>query len=194
MPRTKLTDAQKEMVRALPPREKDTLLLRLIAKDDLLLEQLTYRHLEHEATLDERVDELREFFRRLCSPQAELSPGELMMRFRQASGYLTRHVRVTKNKLGEVQLLVELLHYGLDANLRRMRQRYRSPGRWYKLAQYLCKRLPTTMRKADKLHPDLWLEFEGQLNDLLQLIWDTPELNGEAERTGLARRWEPASS
>ena len=194
MPRTRLTDAQKEMVRALPPREKDKLLLRLIAKDDLLLEQLTYRHLEHEATLDERVDELRDYFRRLCGPVAGMSPGILMMRFRQASGYLTRHVRVTGNKLGEVQLLVELLHYGLDANLRPMRQRYRSPARWHKLAQYLAKRLPTAMRKADKLHPDLHLEFEPQLNDLLQLIWDTPELSGEAERRDLPRRWAPAGA
>lgn len=194
MARTKLTDAQKDMVRALPPREKDRLLLRLIAKDDLLLEQLSYRHLEHEATLDERAGELREYFRRLCGPIEGMSPGILMMRFRQGSGYLTRHVRVTKNKLGEVQLLVEMLHYGLDQNLRPMRQRYRSPARWHKLAQYLCKRLPTTMRKADKLHPDLWLEFEPQLNDLLRLIWDTPELSGEAERSGLPRRWEPANA
>lgn len=179
------------MVRELPAREKDKLLLRLIGKDDLLLEQLTYRHLEREATLEERVDELREYFRRLCGPLEGLSPGMLMMRFRQGSGYLTRHVRVTKNKLGEVQLLVELLHYGLDQNLLPMRQRYRAQRRWDKLSQYLSKRLPTLMRKADKLHPDLWLEFEGQLNDLLQLIWDTPELSGEAERTGLARRWEP---
>ena len=194
MPRTKLTDEQKDMVRALPEREKDKLLLRLVAKDELLLEQLTFKYLEHEATADERADELREFFRRLCGPVKGMSPGILMMRFRQASGYLTRHVRVTKNKLGEVQLLVELFHYGLDQNLRPMRQRYRSPQRWYKLAVYLSKRLPTAMRKADKLHPDLWLEFEGQLNDLLQLIWDTPELSGEAERQGLPRRWEPTAA
>lgn len=179
------------MLRALPPREKDKLLLRLVAKDPVLLEQLSYRHLEHEATLDERVGELREYFRRLCGPVEGMSPGILMMRFRQASGYLTRHVRVTRDKLGEVQLLIELLHDGLDRNLRPMRQRYRAPARWRKLAQYLCKRLPTVMRKADKLHPDLHLEFEPQLNDLLQLVWDTPELSGEAERTGLARRWEP---
>ena len=179
------------MVRALPAREKDKLLLRLIAKDDLLLEQLTYRHLEREATLDQRAGELRDYYRRLCGPLEGMSPGILMMSFRQGSGYITRHVRVTRDKLGEVQLLVDMLHYGLDANLRAMRRQYRNPRRWIKLAQYLCKRLPTTMRKADKLHPDLYLEFEGQLNDLLQLIWDTPELSGEAERTGLARRWEP---
>ena len=189
MPRTKLTDEQKDMVRELPTKEKDKLLLRLIAKDDVLLEQLTFKYLEHEATTDERSDLLREHYRRLLAPIG-LSPGQLMMRLRKASGMLSRHVRLTKDKLGEVAMLVDMIHFLLDKNLDAMRKRHRSPARWLKFSRYVVKRLPTLMKKADKLHPDLWLDFEGQLNEVLTMIWDSPEMNEEAEKAGLARRWE----
>jgi hypothetical protein len=189
MPRTKLSDEQKDMVRELPTKEKDKLLLRLIAKDDVLLEQLTFKYLEHEATVDERADLLREHYRRLLAPIG-LSPGQLMMRLRQASGKLGRHVRVTKDKLGEVAMLVDMIHYMLTENLDAMRKRHRAPARWFKFSRYVVKRLPTLMKKADKLHPDLWLDFEGQLNEVLTMIWDTPEMSEEAEQAGLVRRWE----
>ncbi len=176
------------MVRQLPEREKDKLLLRLIAKDALLLEQLSFLHLEHGETTEERVDELREYFgERVGDVSWDLSPGELMMQIRYCSGYLTRHVRVTKNKLGEVQLMVELLHLALDTHLPRMRKRYHNPSRWAKLAPYVVKRIPTLLKKAEKLHPDLWVEFEAQLNDMLLLVHDTPELNWAAERENLPR-------
>lgn len=189
MPRTTLSDEQKIMVRELPTKEKDKLLLRLIAKDDVLLEQLTFKYIEHEETTEERGELLREHYRRLLAPIG-LSPGQLMMRLRQASGKLGRHVRVTKDKLGEVAMLVDMIHYLLSENLDPMRKRYRSPARWYKFSRYVVKRLPTLMKKADKLHPDLWLDFEGQLNEVLTMIWDTPEMSEEAEKADLARRWE----
>jgi hypothetical protein len=189
MARTTLSDEQKLMIRELPLKEKDKLLLRLIAKDDVLLEQLTYKYLEYEQTLDERGDAVREYYLRLLAPIG-LSPGQLMMRIRQASGRLGRHVRVTKDKAGEVILLVDMLHYALAENLDAMRKKYRSPGRWYKFSRYVVKRIPALLKKADKLHPDLWLEFEGKLNELLTMIWDTPEMSEEAERADLISRWE----
>ena len=190
MPSTPLTDEQKTMIRELPVREKDKLLLRLIKKDDLLLEQLTYEHIEHGSTLELRADEQREYYREQLGKHKGGTPDALMKRMRKASGYLTRHVRVTKDKLGEVSMLTDMLHYALDQNLAPMRKRFRNPNRWYRLAKYVSSRLGPLTRKADKLHPDYWIEFEGQLNDLLLLVHDTPELNGEAERQGVPRRWD----
>ena len=193
MARVTLTDEQKHMIRDLAPREKDKLLLRLIAKDELLLEQLTFEHLEHGETTAERTDEIREFLREALKPERRLSPGELMMAMRRVSGYVTRHARVTKDELSEVELVTEMLHYGLDQNLAAMRRRYRNYDRWHKLALYVTKRIPTLTRKADRLHPDLWLEIEPKLNDLLLMLHDTPELNAEAERQGLPREWRGPS-
>ncbi len=179
------------MLVSLPIREKDKLLLRLVAKDALLLEQLNFQHLEAGQTTDERVDDVRAIMRRYVgSDVAGLSPGELMMQLRAVSGKLTKHVKVTKDTLGEVQLTVEMLHLALDQHLASMRKRFRSANRWEKFAPYLVKRVQTTINRANKLHPDLWMEFEGQLNDLLTMIHDCPELNEVAERLGLARRWE----
>ena len=192
MPRTPLTPEQKDMVRELPPREKDKLLLRLIAKDALLLEQLTFTHLEHGETADERHGELMDFVHDVLSAERGYSPGELMMAMRRVSGYVTRHARVTKDKLSEVLLITEMLHFGLDAHVRRLRKRYRNYDRWHKLAMYVTKRVPTLLRKAEKLHPDLWLEVSPKLNDLLLMMHDTPELSREAARQGLPRRWAGA--
>ena len=193
MARVKLTDEQKSMIRELPLREKDKLLLRLIAKDELLLEQLTFQHLEQGETVDERADEMMDFLRETLRGEIGYSPGELMMAMRRVSGYVTRHARVTKDKLSEVALITEMLHYGLDQHTARMRRRYRNYDRWYKFSMYVTKRVPTLLRKADKLHPDLWMEVEGKLNELLVMIWDTPELSGEAERQALPREWVPGS-
>lgn len=116
------------------------------------------------------------------------------MAMRRVSGYITRHARVTKDKRSEVELVTEMLYYGLDEHLGRMRRRYRNYDRWYKFSMYVTKRVPTLLRKADKLHPDLWMEVESKLNGLLLMIWDTPELNGEAERQGLPRKWAAGES
>ncbi len=190
MARTTLTDEQKAMVRALAPKEKDKLLLRLIAKDALLLEQLTFTHLEDGASTDDRAGDFRTIYKnRLGGWTGRISPGELMMQLRYCSGDLSRHVRVTKDKLGEVQLAVEMIHFALDDNTKAMRQRYRNAGRWEKLALWIAKRLKTIIAKADKLHPDLWLDFEGQLNEVLLMVHDTPELNRAAEAQGVPRQW-----
>ena len=188
MARAKLTDEQKDMVRELPPREKDKLLLRLIAKDALLLEQLSFTHLEHGETVEERSAELMDFLHDVLGAGKGYSPGELMMAMRRVSGYVTRHARVTKDKASEVDLITEMLYFGLDRHLPRMRKRFRNYERWHKFALYVTKRVPTLLRKAEKLHPDLWLEVAPKLDELLLMIWDAPELSREAERQGLPRR------
>ncbi len=198
MARTKLTAEQKAMLLALPIKEKDKLLLRLIAKDPMLVEQLSFQHLEAAtpaataAATDDRAAEVREYIAAALDKAYGISPGELMMQLRYVSGQITKHVRVTKDKLGEVQLWVEAMYTALDHHLRRMQKRYSSSDRWDKFAEYIVKRLVTVMNKASKLHPDLWLEFQPQLNEVLIVIHDTPQLRGSAERHGLPRRWEGA--
>ena len=196
MARVKLSAEQKSMVLSLPPKEKDKLLLRLIAKDPLLVEQLSFQHLEGAApeVVDDRATEVRSFIDQALDASKGLAPGELMMELRYISGRITKHVRVTKDKLGEVQLWVEAIYTALDHHLRRMQRRYARGERWEKFAEYVAKRLLTAMTRASKLHPDLWMEFEDKLNQALILVHDAPELRGAAERNGLPRRWEGGTS
>lgn len=190
MARTKLSDEQKEMIRMLSLKEKDKLLLRLIAKDDVLLEQLTYTHLEMGETLEERRQDVVVFFQNVLSKQARPTrPDTLLKKLRTASGRLGKHVRVTKDKLGEVSLLVDLLNFALDEHLEAMRRRYVSPYDWYRLAHYIAKRFGPLFKKANKLHPDLWMEFEPKLNDLLMVLHDCPELNLAMEEHQVPKQW-----
>ena len=196
MARVKLSAEQKSMLLSLPLKEKDKLLLRLIAKDPLLVEQLSFQHLDAAAptATEERSDEVREYMTYVLDARHQHSPGELMMELRYISGRITKHVRVTKDKLGEVLLWVEAIYTALDHHLRRMQRRYAKGERWMKFAEYVAKRLVTVMAKASKLHPDLWMEFEDKLNQALIMVHDAPELRGAAERNGLPRRWEGGTS
>lgn len=51
----------KNTIIAISQKEKDKLLLRLCAKDDLLIEQLHYKLLEDEADLTHRCESLMQF-------------------------------------------------------------------------------------------------------------------------------------
>lgn len=180
------------MLLALPIQEKDKLLLRLIAKEPMLMEQLSFQHLDAAApeVVDDRAAEVREYMDAALDTRYAISPGELMMQLRYVSGAITKHVRVTKDKLGEVQLSIEAIHLALDRHLRKMQKKYSRGERWLKFSEYIAKRLLTMMTKASKLHPDLWMEFETQLNDTLVMFHDAPELRAAAERNGLPRRWQ----
>ena len=191
MARIKLTPKQREMLLALPLKEKDKLLLRLVAKEPMLLEQLSFEHLEKGRTADERANELRTMMReQIPSYAGHLTPGEVMMGLRSLSGDISRYKRVTKDKFGELDLMLEGLSLALGVHVRPMRKRYPQQARWDKLAMYVAKRLKTTIDQASKLHPDLWLELEPRVNKVLDILHDTPELRGAAERVGLERRWD----
>ena len=165
------------MIRALPLRDKDKLLLRLVAKDGLLLEQLSYRHIEHSGTCEERVAELRAYFAERLGGARQMTPKELLSQVRKASAYVTRHVRVTGDKLSEVELLVDLLTRVLEVHMPRYRRGHgRRQDHIRRLGAYVAGRLGPLLRKAEKLHPDLHLEIGPGLDELLALAWSTEEV------------------
>ena len=61
MARAKLSEELKKEIKALPSKEKDKLLMRLIPKDSKLVDQLEYKLVEEEGTLEFRRDDMREY-------------------------------------------------------------------------------------------------------------------------------------
>ncbi|GAA4448328.1 hypothetical protein GCM10023189_06020 [Nibrella saemangeumensis] len=158
-------ELKKAIVR-MPAGEKDKLLLRLITKDPLLTERLQFELIEGSTTTNERRDAIKQFIDRTAKLKQD-SAGWVMMDMRTASGYISRHVKVTKDKYGDVELSLYLLNTFYDHHMETLRH-YGS--RTDKAAQYIAKRTEQMLKKLTKLDPDYFIEFEGDVNRLLPRV------------------------
>ncbi|MGF1534533.1 MAG: hypothetical protein ACFCUI_12585 [Bernardetiaceae bacterium] len=163
----KLTDELKTAILDMPPKEKDKLLIRLIRKDKLLVEQLQFQLLGSPAEQLEMRQTIEERIIKFARAGYSWTPGLLMMEMRSFSGDITRYAKITKDALGEVVLSVLLLHHYLKENRAMLEgEAYRAD----KFAGYVVSKLKSTLKKATKLHPDLHLEFSDELTDLIRYL------------------------
>lgn len=158
-------DLKKAIVR-MPQGEKDKLLLRLIAKDDILVERLAFELVEHKETLDTRREIIKSAINRLAKSSYDW-PGWAMMDMRSLSGDITRHVKVTKDAYGEVELQLHMLNSYFDEQTDLLRF-YNS--RSDKTAEYIAKRTEQLLKKLNKLNPDYYIDFELSVNRLLERV------------------------
>lgn len=167
----KIEDALKAAIVRMPVKEKDKLLLRLVTKDEKLINRLIFELLEDGATLDERATALRKkILRELPAAESKyLTPGLLMMELRYLSGRITEHVGATKDKVGDVSLTILLFVEAFRRHLPMLNMH--PPKRSEKLAFYMLRRMATILKKAEKLDEDYHLEFRKDLNDLLAFLW-----------------------
>ncbi len=158
-------DLKKAVIR-LPGVEKDKLLLRLIAKDATLTEKLNFELVEHGKTIYERRSLIRQFIDRIAH-QKQDTPGWVMMDMRTVSGYISRHLKVTNDKYGEVDLSLYLLNTFYEQHAHLL-QKYNA--RSDKAAQYIARRTDQVLKKARKLDPDYHIEFADDINKLLSWV------------------------
>lgn len=185
----KLDEQLKLAIARMPQKEKDKLLLRLVAKDSKLVERLIFQLIEGGETADERAREVRREIERHLphSDQKYLTPGILMMTLRDLSGRITAHVAATKDKSGEVILTCFLLAEALRRNADLLR---RMPKRTDTFAPYVVKKLVGILKKAEKLHEDLHLEFRRDLDEALAFVHDYAPTQALAREYFLPRRFE----
>ncbi|GAB4027586.1 hypothetical protein [Spirosoma koreense] len=174
----------KKAIVRMPGAEKDKLLLRLIAKDVVLTEKLQFELVEEGKTVDERRELIREFIDRTAKLHAD-SSGWLMMDMRTVSGYISRHLKVTKDKYGEVDLMLYMLNTFYEQNAHLL-QKYNS--RTDKAAEYIAKRTDQVIKKATKLDPDYHIEFADEINRLLSWVHYTAPAH-YARQLGLPKEW-----
>lgn len=163
-----LTADLKRAITRLPESEKDKLLLRLISKDALLVERLEFELIEHSETVEERRMIIREFIDRTVRLKQD-SAGWIMMDMRTISGYITRHLKVTKDKYGEVELGLYMLNSFFEEHPDKLKT-YNS--RTDKCAQYIAKRTDQILKKLLKLDADYHIEFLDDTNTLLRCLYE----------------------
>ncbi|MBC3784979.1 hypothetical protein [Spirosoma utsteinense] len=174
----------KKAIVHMPGVEKDKLLLRLVAKDAILTEKLQFELVERGQTIDDRRTMIRDFILRTATLNAD-TPGWLMMDMRTVSGYISRHLKVTKDKYGEVELMLSMLNTFYDHNAHLL-HKYNS--RSDKAAEYIAKRTDQVLKKAAKLDPDYHIEFASEINKLLLWIHGNAPAH-YARQLGLPKEW-----
>ncbi len=181
MPRVKLTDELKKEIKALPSKEKDKLLLRLIPKDSKLVDQLFYKLVEEEGTLEFRRDDMREFIATRVNqyPNRYYSSVYLRLEMRDISGKINYHVAITKDKLGEIEFNLQMVNGLLSKNKTRLQSESKYLAE--KLNDYVVKRAIKLVKLIQAIHEDYRLEFSEEMEELYDHFNSIPSLQAEAK-------------
>ena len=180
----KLSKALQDAICDMSDKEKDKLLLTLVARDQKLVDQLQYELLEAGASLEDRKDQILRAIYRLAHDH-HYSPGWLMMDMRSVNAMITYHVKITKDKRGEIELTLRMLN---EVYAHQMQHLRKATARTQTISAYLVKRAQFILQKLGKLHEDYYIEFEDEVNSLLQHLHATAPAK-EAAEAGLPKQW-----
>lgn len=150
----------------LSTKDKDKLLLRLIAKDDVLVEQLHFQLLENEIDLNERIksvflkiDQLFDEASNVINPKnINIGQRQLLLLQKSQSGLINFHSQITKDKVSEFELRIYLLKESFK------RFDFLFDDRMYdsnaeKLLKYQQGRLKLITKLFEQFHEDLQYEY-----------------------------------
>jgi hypothetical protein len=161
---------------AIPPKEKDKLLLRLIAKDKVLTEHLHFKLLEDEDNLKERhellMNDIEETLDVLKRERKQTSKDALTV-IRKLNGKINHHYKVTKDVNTELDLRIFLLNQvPVD-----FKESIFSPLHKYneKLMTYFLRTTLSAFNKYKKLHEDLQFDFKENFNAIFTKIYKSKQ-------------------
>jgi hypothetical protein len=161
-----LSDDLKKAIVQMPQKEKDKLLLRLIAKDENLILRLEFELLEQGDTLQIRREDIKKTILRVAKMTHD-TPGWMMMDMRSLNGMITQHVKTTKDKYGDIELTLYLLKTFFDHQLDLLRVHN---GRSDSCAEYIAKRTDGLVKKLQKLDEDFYVDFAEDTQALLDYV------------------------
>ena len=173
----------KAAIIALPVKEKDRLLLRLVAKDKVLTEHLHYKILEGEGDLEDRKETIKSNVAALIPELKALNAKEALAKVRKLIASVNHFYKVTKDPIGEVELKLFILQE-VPLTYKRSIFGYRDYS--FLFASFYIKTVETTINKLKKLHEDLQFDLADPLNDLLKKIYSS-NLKAAAEVSSLPK-------
>lgn len=156
----------------LPPKEKDKLLLRLVAKDKVLTEHLHFLLLEDESDLKDRVTNIKEQIvdaMGLIKTSKSDNAKEVLIQLRKLAKLVNHNFRVTKASFEDVELRIFLFNNSIVNFKSKMFSSYKNYEQLF--AMYFVKSTLVTFRKFEKLHEDLQFDLKEEFNKLLKKIY-----------------------
>ncbi|GAB3314940.1 hypothetical protein GCM10027299_03710 [Larkinella ripae] len=186
MPAAIEKDLKKEILK-LPANEKDKLLLRLVAKDKALVERLHFVLIEGETTTEERRQAVKEKIAETANGHYNHPDGWMLKAMRTLSSAITHHVKITKDKYGEVELSL----YMLTAFFAMQPSQFAYLNHHNQnTCAFVAKKADSILKKLPKIDPDYYIEFETDVNQALEFIHS----HGSglyARQLGLPKQWNP---
>lgn len=167
----------------LPVKEKDKLLLRLIAKDKVLTEHLHYKLLEDESDLELRKEDIKANIESQIAELKKLNVKEALVKVRKMITSVNHFYKVTKDPLGEVELKFFILNI-IPLDYKRSLFGYKDFG--FLFATFYVKTVSITLNKFNKLHEDLQFDLSENINKLLSKVYSS-KLASAAEDAGLPK-------
>ena len=164
----------KQAILDLTEKEKNQLLIRLINKDQVLIEQLHFRLLEDEFDLIKRYEELKdEILENLNSEFIKISntkytsKGKAYLRLiRTLSAKITHFAKITKSTSYELELRAILLIKSSEI-FKSIQNEDSVFG--YKSRAYQVTKIKAIIKLLEKLHEDLRYDFLFNYSDDLEL-------------------------
>lgn len=186
----KLSPEFKAALVRMPAKEKDKLLLRLVAKDAALIDKLTFQLLEGGEDPGERRELLRQQIGKALGEAGGnyYTPGYLLLDLRHWNARITEHVKATTDKLADVELRLWMLNEAVRQH-EPMLNKF-NPRRARTLAPYLVQRTAYIFKKIESLHEDYYLEIREPLQRWLQFLYRYRPTAEAAREAGIPRQWE----
>ena len=178
----------KKAIEELPSIEKDKLIFRLLKKDLDLANRLHFELVSTE-TVEDRRDNFEKTMVKNINRITDrfYSVGYLLQDIRYLSGDINEHVRITKDKFGEIRLNIKMLNHLLKLN--NMRIQNESYSKSYTMCIYVIARAFKILLLIKAIHEDYMIDFKEDLSLLGQLISNNPSLMKTAIHNGLDINW-----
>ena len=170
MAKKKISSELEEAILSLSQKEKNKLLIRLINKDELLVEQLQFKLLEgSETDLKYRVTNIIEAINLTFSTQSIRYFKDLIYYTRELVTLINRHFKVTKDKKGELELLIHLFKVANTAssNLKINLRDFTSKSKYKEYSLTKVAKMETLLKA---IHEDYKIEFEEDFEEINDFI------------------------
>lgn len=175
----------------MPEREKDKLLIRLVSKDYTLMAKLQHQLLEDEVEMEQRRDAIMQQMENTFSRDGFAfwthTPGLVMMVMRDFSGDINKHVKITRDKYGEIVLLIRLVNMPFREQYAILDENQHRAG---KFAAYACRKAQIVFNKLERFDRDYYLDFEKEVDEMLGYLKKYPPSSRLMREYGLPQRWD----
>lgn len=187
----KISDELRKAILEMPEKDKDKLLIRLVSKEPTLMAKLKHQLLEDEVEMEQRRDEIMQQMEDTFSREGFAfwthTPGLVMMVMRDFSGDINKHIKITKDKYGEIALLTRLVNMPFREQYAILDENQHRAG---KFAAYACRKAQIVFNKLKRFNRDYYLDFEKEVNEMLAHLKKYPPSAKLMEEYGLPEHWE----
>lgn len=178
----------KKALQELPDKEKDKLIFRLLRRDMDLAEKLHFELVDTDSIEDKRRNMETVISKDIIRFSENYhSLDYIALEMRRISGKISHHVKITKDKFGEISLNLQMLNEVIEQNTFSLS--HSKPQKSIKFYNYVIVRAFKILLLINLLHEDFLLDFKDDLKKLGSNISSNKMLLKTANFNSLEINW-----